>query len=353
MKPLRESQLGQVFLLRLGENRWSPALERQLREGAPAGVLGAEPLPRAPEALAAFLARIARALPHAPFLAIRQEGGRHDSLRAFFPPTPSLDALADSSAGPAAARHLGELWGEALALLGLNTNFAPRLDLVASPKRARPGAAFVAERFKPFIGGLKRNSILACAKHFPGLGSAIASPRGGLAVSSKSMADLWSEDLIPFRKLLPVLPMILMSTAGYRAFDFDEPRPAFMSPGIVTGLLRVKLGYHGLAVAYGIESSQAALAAGQAAVQSLEAGCDILIVDEGESFEAARRAVKNALDSGSLPPRRIEEAFKRIRATQRRLPRPTGNISSHSFNQLAHRFEQARKQFDCEDFDDA
>ena len=37
------------------------------------------------------------------------------------------------------------------------------------------------------------------------------------------MSTLWAFDLIPYRELLPYLPMVLMSTAVYKAYDFNRP----------------------------------------------------------------------------------------------------------------------------------
>ena len=87
----------------------------------------AGPLPHSPEILCELLAAISRCLPALPILAIEEEGGDHDPLSVFLPPLPSPQSIAQK--GPRAARMAGELIGEALKLLGFNTNLAPVLDL--------------------------------------------------------------------------------------------------------------------------------------------------------------------------------------------------------------------------------
>ena len=350
MKAWQEDQIGQLFFLRLGESRWTESLGRALRHSAPGGVLLSEPLPRSPQSICELLVRIFHHLPHPPFLAVRQEGGANDLLSGILPPLPSPRAAA--AKGLSAVTRLGELSGEALRLLGFNTNFAPRLDLSTSFAEKSWGAQTfasdpnrAAECGRAFVRGLERRHILACGKHFPGWGSVSALLRDGLATSAKPMADLWREDLVPFRELLPRLPMALISSAAYKAYDFDHPRPASLSTAVVTGLLRQKLGYHGLALAYELESAAGMPDVGQAAVQSLNAGCDLLVVDEGEPLEIARQEVKAALVTGKLSAERIEQSLERIRAAKRRLALPSGKLAPSTWKQLEERTGEFSREF--------
>ena len=144
----------------------------------------------------------------------------------------------------------------------------------------------VAECGAYFVEGLSRHKILACAKHFPGLGGMPPAPRRGLAISGRSMAELWRSDLVPYRELLPRLPLVLMSAAAHKAYDSDHPRSAVLSTQVVEALLRAKLGYRGVVVASQLESQpvRGGLDVGRAAVQSLNAGCDMLLVEKDESW---------------------------------------------------------------------
>ncbi len=344
---MKAHHLSQLFFLRLPDNRWSASLERRLRRSSPSGVLLDAPLPRSAESTSELLSKIARALPQPSFLVLRQEGGPHDPLSQFLPALPSPRAAAEK--GLSAVARLGDLIGEALCLLGFNTDFAPLLDL-ATPftEKALGARTFgsdprqVAECGGAFLRGLRRHKILACGKHFPGWGSVPLENPHGLPVSGKPMADLWCEDLVPFRELLPQLPMILMSNAAYKAYDFDDAQPASLSQPVVTGLLRVKLGFRGLALAYDLESPEVrgALDFGEAVIEAMNAGCDLLVVDQEESMEVGRRALETALETGKLLPQRIEEAMRRIRASQKGLRRPSGKLSARSSDRLAREFEE-------------
>lgn len=352
MKPCPEDRLSQLLFLKLRENRWSASLERLLRGAAPGGVLFSAPLPPSAELTSEFLRKTARVILHSPFLAVREEGGSADQLGVFFPRLPFPRAAAEK--GLSAVARLGELIGEALRLLGFNTNFAPLLDLATEfTEKSFGGRTFGAEAKQvaqcggAFIRGLGHHKILAVGKHFPGGGSVPCETSQDMAVSGKPMAALWREDLLPFRQLLPHLPMVLISAAAYKAYDFDQPRPACLSALVVNGLLRVKLDYRGLALASGLESDavRGRLELGEAAIQSLNAGCDMLILDEGRPFEEVRRALQAGLASGKLIRRQVEHSLGRIRAAKKRLTGPPGKIKKRALEQVVRRFENFCSEF--------
>jgi len=349
---LRENDLGQLLLLKLNELRWDSSLERLLRRLRPGGVLIDAPLTEGAGTVGEFLFKVAGALPALPLLALREEGGTMDPLRAFLPPLPSPCAAADW--GLAAVRRLGELVGAALQLLGFNTDLAPLLDLASpdtgdvSPTRAfRADPQQVAKCGEAFLEGLEHQEVRACGKHFPGHGSAQATSATELPLVSKSMAELWREDLVPYRALLPRLPLVLISTAAYKAYDFDLLQSAGLSSQVVEGLLRIKLGYHGVVIAHGLETEavRGALALEEAAVQSLRAGCDMLLLEEAEAAEVAHEALSAARELGELPVPRIEQALKRIQFAKKGLKPPAGKLPRKSLDRLAGEFADFSRHF--------
>ena len=64
-----------------------------------------------------------------------------------------------------------------------------RKSLGASTFSADPRV--VAECGASFVEGLSRHKILACARHFPGLGGVPPAPGGELPLCGRSMAELW------------------------------------------------------------------------------------------------------------------------------------------------------------------
>jgi len=342
MKPPSTTPVGEFLMLRLLAPQWSSSLEQQLRSLEPGGILLAGPLPRSPETLYELLGGISRSLPAPPILALEAEGGA-GPLGALLPPLPSPRVLAQKGAG--FCRQAGELIGEALKLLGFNTYFALTLDLASGFAEEALGARtfsadprVVAECGAFFVEGLSRHKILACAKHFPGLASVPPAPSGELPISGRSMAELWRSDLVPYRELLPQLPLVMMSTAAYKAYDFNYPCSAVLSAQIVEGLLRAKLGYRGVVVAPQLESQhvRGVLDLSSAMVQSVNAGCDLLVVEREETW----LAIRQALESGKLPDQRLEQALGRIRAAKKGLAQPGGQPSRIAWERLMRRFEE-------------
>jgi beta-N-acetylhexosaminidase len=164
---------------------------------------------------------------------------------------------------------------------------------------------------------------------------------------SKSMAQLWREDLVPYRTLLPRLPLVLVSMAAYKAYDFDLAQSAGLSPKVVEGLLRVKLGYHGVAIACGLETEavRGTLPLGEAAVQALRAGCDMLLLETAEAAEVVREALGAARESGELPAPRLVQALRRVQRAKKTLKPPAGRVSRRSLDQLVREFTDFSREF--------
>jgi beta-N-acetylhexosaminidase len=337
----QQANLGQLLILKLNERRWSSSLEFLLRRLLPGGILLGAPFTHRAESTREFLIKLACATPAVPFLAIEEEGGTMDPLRVFLPPLPAPRTAAEK--GPAAVSRLGELVGAALHLLGFNTDLAPVLDLASPvPGKTSETRAFssdpqqVARCGAAFLEGLERHNLLACGRHFPGLETALSSGAPEPPVVSKSMAQLWREDLVPYRALLPRLPLVLVSTAAYKAYDFDLLQSAGLSAKVVEGLLRAKLGYNGVAIACGLEAEavRGTLALEEAAVHALVAGCDMLLLEKAEAAARVQTALSAARESGKLPRRRIEQALKRIQLAKRSLKPPGGRLSPRSLARL-------------------
>lgn len=323
------------------ENRWTNGLERRLLALRPGGVLFSTRNLRSPGDVAKICARIVRTLDAVPLLALEEEGGTFDPLRRWLPPLPSPQGIGGNT--PASARRMGELVGRALSLLGFNTNLAPVLEVSSSSSdplfRTRTFgwvADQVAEFGEAFIRGQARQGVLACGKYFPGLAGARRDRSSGLLVVSKPMAQMWRVNLLPYRRLLGQLPMVMVCHAAYKAYDFDLLRPAVTSTQVLEGLLRVKLGYGGVTVADLSDSEFLCRAFDplEIAVQTLHAGCDLLLVRDWGTAEAVRVELVKAQESGRLSLRRIEQAGKRLRSVTHRLIPPSGEFARHAWKHL-------------------
>jgi beta-N-acetylhexosaminidase len=357
--------LGQLLFVTLDDHKWTSSCERVMRRYQPGGVLLNQRNLRTPQATCEMLGKIAHTLEIPPFLALEQEGGTVDPLRSFFPflPSPHVAAIK----GLQMVKRLGSLIGEAFALLGFNMNFAPRLNL-ADPwvKPSLQSQSFssdpgiVARCGEAFITGLRKHGVISCGKHFPGLCAPESDAGSSLPIVGKPMAALWREDLMPFRQLLPTLGLVKVSYAAYKAYDIDMPSPASLSSNVLKGLLRVKLGFRGVAVADHIEAlkemgripnvgwaySQRAVGLNfDAFAKSILAGCDMLVVGwGGRLIEPFAERLRKSLEAGTVPMQRVTEAQKRIGRTKKGLRRPSGKFSNRAFDRLCREFENFNQE---------
>jgi beta-N-acetylhexosaminidase len=109
--------------------------------------------------------------------------------------------------------------------------------------------------------------------------------------------------------------MIMTAHVVFAAVDPD--RAATLSPEVVTGLLRDRLGYRGVIVSDDLDMRAIAdhMGAGAAAVAAIRAGCDVVLAckDEAHQAEAEAALIREAEADGELR-RRIGEAAARVRA---------------------------------------
>jgi len=259
-------------------------------------------------------------------VAVDQEGGRVRRLKEKhgFPAAPSQEELGRTDREEAtreAARRTGNL----LADLGINTNFAPVLDLALNPlnpviaslgrsygreaERAASHARWTMEEFH-------RAGILSAVKHFPGHGSSREDSHLGLP----DVTDLWEEEeLEPFRRVIREgLPDMVMTAHLYNS-AWDALHPSTLSKAVVTGMLRGELGFQGVVVSDDLQMGAVDqnYTLRERIRLAVEAGVDILLFANNLRYdpriaEKAHRTLKELVDSGVLTPERIRESYDRI-----------------------------------------
>ena len=156
------------------------------------------------------------------------------------------------------------------------------------------------------------------AGHFPGLGSANQPTDDGPAAVRSSMGQVSAMDLPPFRAAIRSgVPAVLLSLAAYEPDDFVTP--GALSRSIVTGLLRGRLGFHGIAMTDDLTSGAitALMPVPQAAVQAVHAGADMVWISGPASLQRqASSAILAAVRAKKIPQSRIDEAVIRILAVK-------------------------------------
>ena len=218
-----------------------------------------------------------------PFRCVDLEGGLVDRFRDLIAPMPSVAAV-HATGKPALFRKHGHLIGHSARLLGFNTTLAPVLDLalpesqpVMRTRVTSPDPAEVIRYASAFLDGLAGEDILACGKHFPGLGAGALDSHQAMPVIRRSWEDLWHFDLAPYRALRARLPLVMIAHAAYPTVT-DDMTPASISPFWIAEVLQRRIRYSGLILSDDMEMggilTQASIE--DAAVAAIAAGTHLL-----------------------------------------------------------------------------
>jgi beta-N-acetylhexosaminidase len=316
------------------------------------GLAGVAIYPRnfaSPAGLRALTDQIRAASAAPVVIGIDQEGGTTFSLPPPFTAWPSpaeLGRLGDAALVERVARAIAV----ELRAVGVNTDFAPMLDLAVNPESpVTRGRSFgrapgdVARLGAAFLRGLAAEGVLGCAKHFPGHGDTTTDPHLDLPSFDGTMERLQREELVPFAAAIAAnTPMIM--TAHILLPQIDATLPASLSPAILEGILRRELTFEGVLLAddLGMGALAQRYGCGESAVITLEAGTDIaMLCHNSTAVPEAIRAVTAALGNGRFDParwaagrRRIATLRMRITETERPSP-PLDVIGSRPHRLLA------------------
>jgi beta-N-acetylhexosaminidase len=265
------------------------------------------------------------------WVSVDQEGGRVARLKAPFTIWPPMLTLGRSGDEGLAERFAAALAAE-LKAVGITLDYTPVLDILTNPKNPVIGDRALAERAedvarlgRTIVRVLQREGIAACGKHFPGHGDTAVDSHHELPLVEHPPDRLDAVELVPFRAAIAEGVAAIM-TAHILMPAMDEERPATLSPAIVDGLLKKKLGFGGLVVSDDLEMRAISGRYGlpEATVAAIAAGCDAVLMcgASQEPQAAALEALVKAVEDGALPVKRVEDALARHRRMKERFLAP-------------------------------
>ena len=271
------------------------------------------------------------------FISTDQEGGKVSRITSG---TQFAGNMALGAAGNARyAFDTGAAIGEELKALGINTNFAPVVDVNNNPRNPVIGVRSfsddpdtVAEFGVQFMKGLGGTGIISTLKHFPGHGDTDTDSHTGLPCITKSYDELKSCELIPFKACVEngaemimtvhiQYPNIEKATYTSKADGTEIALPATLSKTILTDILRGDMGYDGVIVtdAMEMDAIKNHFDDVDAAILAINAGADILLgigdivtAEDAAEFEEYLTALQDAADSGKISIDNINASVKRI-----------------------------------------
>jgi beta-N-acetylhexosaminidase len=266
-----------------------------------------------------------------------------------------------ATGNPEYARRQGAVTAREARAMGIHQIYAPVVDVnnnaanpVINVRSYGENATDVARFAAAFTEGAQRGGVIATAKHFPGHGDTAVDSHRGLPEINVGRDRLNTVELVPFKAAIEAgvgavmvahvgLPQIdptavkpLPREQRIGPIDTDESgeivadsasTPATVSP-VIGRLLKNDLKFEGMVVTDAMSMSGLTIYFNQdeAAVRALEAGADMLL--KPADNDAAFRGVKEAVRSGRLSEKRIEESARKILAAKYDLGLVTQRMTS-------------------------
>ncbi|MBP6023778.1 glycoside hydrolase family 3 N-terminal domain-containing protein [Ferruginibacter sp.] len=218
------------------------------------------------------------------------------------------------------AYEYGKIVAEQCKRVGLQVNYAPVVDVNNNPNNpVINDRSFGEDKYKvalfgiQYMKGMQDNGVMACAKHFPGHGDVSVDSHYDLPVINKSMAQLDSLELYPFKEIFKAgIGSVMIAHLAIPAIDNTANKPTSISKNNVTELMRNQLGYQGLTFTDALEMQgvKKFYPDGAASVESLIAGNDMLCLPGDVPLAIAK--IKAAIADKKLSWADIEMHCKKV-----------------------------------------
>jgi beta-N-acetylhexosaminidase len=362
-----EQQIGQFFFIGLPGKTMDDEARALIEEIKPGGIILFGRNIESPEQVRKLLDECRALVPTPPLCGIDQEGGLVDRLREIFTPMPSARALRQHG-DLGGVRMLGKISGELLRMLGFNINFAPVMSIITQERSQLTNGLYsrsygrspgeVLGYTTVYVRGLQGTGVLACLKHFPGIGAGAVDSHIEMPLVPLSRDDLLAQDLAPYIELFQRaddrVRVVMVSHGGFPNIDIKKGitgglvEPASISARIVSNLLRQELGYKHLVVTDDLEMGAIAkhCEIEEASVKAFNAGEDMLLIcATPEMIRRGHRELMAAARDQRISEGRIKESLKRIAATKA-LAQPPTPLDMDKYNKLANDIRELNKRLD-------
>lgn len=258
--------------------------------------------------------------PFLPIFAVDEEGGYVKRLKKKkgFLSLPSAKWIAQNK-NVEDSQKIYFKHSQELQSLGFNVNLAPVVDLDINPKSPAIGKAnrsfskdpkTVIKFAKTMIDAMEASEIIPTLKHFPGHGSAENDSHLGLT----NISGTWTQkELAPFEYFIKNETPIIILIGHLYHDQIDSLYPATMSAKTIQGLLRNKLGFHGVVLSDDLQMGAltAQYSIEDIVIESIRAGNDLLQFSDplkiDENFpQWFYTTVAKAMDEGIIDKHELE-----------------------------------------------
>ncbi len=256
-------------------------------------------------------------------IAIDQEGGMVARMREKqgFTESSGAMALAASQDKLIWTEKISRLLADEMRAVGINWTFAPVVDLSYNAQNPTVGTRSygrdpqqVGQLAAQATRGFQAGGVVACAKHFPGLGNTNIDSHLDLPTLDTPLETLIADDLEPYRHVVDAGLASIMTTHTVFS-NLDADYPATLSPTIIQDLLRDELGFEGVVATDCLEMHAITkhYGEGESSVLGILAGVDAILVSHTRSHqEVAFQAVDEAVANGRISEENLEAGYQRI-----------------------------------------
>lgn len=277
------------------------------------------------------------------FLSIDEEGGRISRFPDEFLKFPTNEKIGELN-NAALSNKVGSIIGQELKAFGFNVDFAPVLDINSNPNNPvigdrsfGPNANIVSRLGVETMKGLQSQNVISVVKHFPGHGDTSVDSHVGLPVVNHNIDRLKSFELVPFASAIENGADAVM-VAHILLPKIDASNPASFSKAVISDILRTEMKFDGVVITddFTMGAIMKNYDIGKAAVKSIQAGSDIVLVCHGYgNQEAVIKALQNAANSGAISEDRIDRSVYRIlklKSKYKISDEPSAGISAETIN---------------------
>jgi beta-N-acetylhexosaminidase len=248
--------------------------------------------------------------------------------------------------------EIGRITAREGRAVGIHMTASPVLDVHVNPaypdgntRAYGDDPAVVTRLAVANIRGLQENGMAAIAKHFPGTGSTDMDQHMAAAFIPESRARMESVFLRPYREAIrrTDLMSVMVSHLDVPSLVKEKhpvdglPVPTSLSREIITGILKKKLGFRGIAMtdAFNMGGVNNRYTRAEASAKAIQAGVDIVLCFDHGTLEVEYEGVLKGVKDGVIPARRLDDAVRNILGIMRRLGLDSGQAGPLSREEFA------------------
>jgi len=318
---LRE-KIGQMLIIAYYDTNYTNELDTLLKEVKPGGFILFEKNVTNYENTVNYISKIKATANIPMIMSIDQEGGRVQKIKnvdgvnvQIIPNMYDLGKTYDTEL----SYDVGTVIGEELSAFGVNTDFAPILDIFSNlDNKVIGNRAFgndsntVISMALPLARGIRNSGVVPVYKHFPGHGDTGSDSHVELPIVSKTKEELYQNELLTFKAAIEDGAEMIMTAHIALPKITGSYIPATLSKDIVNGILREEMGFDGVVItdAINMKALSDNYSLEQICEYTINAGVDIILMptDPKDALNTIERLVNN----GNVTEDRINESVKRI-----------------------------------------